>query len=130
MVTYHKTSHAHIGVEYKTPLKRIKPKFQIGCSCYSQNRPQSFDAVTSPFCQDSSLEFRIRILCSDADIVLYLDLQQDINHGLMREFQDKNISLPIPVQTLYLDQPKRSKKQVRGSPSTDKSSVFHWPTPT
>ncbi|APD47945.1 mechanosensitive ion channel family protein [Synechococcus sp. CS-602] len=92
-----------IGVEYKTPLKTIKQIPELVAAVIRRNRPAEFDRCHFTRFADSSLEFEFVYFVPDADIVLYLDLQQDINHGLMEEFQDKNISFAYPSQTLYLE---------------------------
>ncbi len=52
---------------------------------------------------DFSLIFEVAYYVSTSDYNRYMDIQQEVNLNLMKEFTAKNISFAYPTQTLFVN---------------------------
>ncbi|MCT0249104.1 mechanosensitive ion channel family protein [Synechococcus sp. CS-205] len=92
-----------IGVLYQTPLETVKAIPGLVEAVIRSNPPAEFDRCHFTRFADSALEFEFVYFIPDSDIVLFLDMQQQINHGIMETFQQNNIDFAYPSQTLFLE---------------------------
>jgi small-conductance mechanosensitive channel len=92
-----------IGVVYQTPLATVKAIPGLVERVIRSNPPAEFDRCHFTRFADSALEFEFVYFVPDADMVLFLDLQQQINHGIMESFQNHGIDFACPTQTLFLE---------------------------
>jgi small-conductance mechanosensitive channel len=91
-----------IGVVYQTPADTVTRIPRLVEEVIRANPPAEFDRCHFTRFADSALEFEFVFFVPDADIVLALDLQQAINLGIMRCFEEKGIDFAYPTQTLFV----------------------------
>jgi MscS family membrane protein len=93
-----------IGVVYQTSLDTMQAIPGLIRSVVEEHKPAEFDRCHFTRFAGSSLDFEFVYFVPDSNIVLYLDLQQKINLGIMEAFQQRGIEFAYPTQTLFLEQ--------------------------
>ncbi|WP_216901089.1 mechanosensitive ion channel family protein [Synechococcus sp. CCY 9618] len=93
-----------IGVLYETPVEKVAAIPELVAQVVQAHPPAEFDRCHFTGFADSALDFEFVFFVPDGDIVLFLDLQQQINLGILRSFEDQEIGFAYPTQTLYLEQ--------------------------
>jgi len=101
-----------IGVVYQTSVDTVKAIPGLVEAAIRSNPPGEFDRCHFTRFADSALEFEFVYFIPDADIVLFLDVQQQINHAIMESFQQHGIEFAYPSQTLYLDSVQLKTREV------------------
>ena len=94
----------NLRVTYQTPyeyLQKIGPIVQQIIGGQSQAR---FDRVHFKEYGDSALIYEVVYYITTPDYNLYMDVQQAINLGIYRRFQEAGITFAYPTRTLHLQQ--------------------------
>lgn len=81
-----------IGVVYQTPVEQVAAIPELVAQVVQAHPPAEFDRCHFTGFTDMALEFEFVFFVPDGDMVLYLDLQQKINLGLLRRFEDQGIN--------------------------------------
>ncbi len=92
-----------IGVVYQTPVEKVAAIPELVARVIAEHPPAEFDRCHFTGFADSALEFEFVFFVPDGDMELYLDLQQKINLGILRRFEEQAIAFAYPTQTLYLE---------------------------
>jgi small-conductance mechanosensitive channel len=91
------------GIAYETPMTEIERLPQtvreIVSASYLDTR---FDRAHFKGYGDSALLFEVVYYVLDPDYNKYMDIQQEINLGLLAALRDRNISFAYPTRTLYV----------------------------
>ena len=93
-----------IGLRYQTPVQTVRAIPNLIESVIRQHPPAQFDRCHFTRFANSALEFEFVYLVPDDDFVVYLNLQQQINIGIMEVFRDQGIEFAYPTQTLFLEE--------------------------
>ncbi len=97
-----RVSHT-IGVLYETPVEKVAAIPDMVARAVQAHPPAEFDRCHFTGFADSALEFEFVFFVPDGDMVVYLDLQQQINLTILGTFEEQSISFAYPTQTLYLE---------------------------
>ncbi len=92
-----------IGVVYQTPVEQVADIPELVARVVNDHPPAEFDRCHFTGFTDSALEFEFVFFVPDGDMVLFLDLQQKINLGILSRFEEQAIAFAYPTQTLYLE---------------------------
>jgi small-conductance mechanosensitive channel len=91
------------GIAYETPMDEIERLPQtvkeIVSASYLETR---FDRAHFKGYGDSALLFEVVYYVLDPDYNKYMDIQQEINLGLLAALRDRKISFAYPTRTLYV----------------------------
>ncbi|CAK6696189.1 hypothetical protein BBFGKLBO_02000 [Synechococcus sp. CBW1107] len=101
-----------IGVVYQTSVETVKAIPALVEAAIRSKRPAEFDRCHFTRFADSALEFEFVYFIPDADMVLFLDVQQEINHAIMETFQKHDIEFAYPSQTLFLESSRVATREV------------------
>jgi small-conductance mechanosensitive channel len=63
---------------------------------------------------DSSLNFEVVYLVLDPDYNIYMDIQQAVNLGIYRRFEQEKIDFAFPTRTLYVAQTELTEARAAG----------------
>ncbi|MFH1413405.1 MAG: mechanosensitive ion channel family protein [Candidatus Omnitrophota bacterium] len=92
-----------IGVTYQTELEQLKAIPQIIKKVINNIKDTTFDRAHFFSYGDFALIFEIVYYVVGADYNKYMDIQQEINFGIKKEFEVKEIEFAYPTQTLYVN---------------------------
>ena len=96
-----------LGVTYQTPSEKIEEAVKIVEQIIIDHPDVTYDrghfAAFSAFSLD--LEFVYFVLSNDYN--QYMDIQQDVNFRVLREFEKRGIKFAYPTQTLYLNKEEK-----------------------
>ena len=93
-----------IGVTYQTPREKIIDIPVFIKKIIENIADTQFDRAHFSSFGNFSLDFEVVYYILGADYNKYMDIQQQINLEIMREFEERNIDFAYPTQTLYLNQ--------------------------
>jgi small-conductance mechanosensitive channel len=93
-----------IGVVYQTPLSQMQEIPKIIKGVITGISDAVFDRAHFLSYGDFSLIFEIVYYVIGGDYNKYMDIQQQINFGIMEEFNKRDIQFAYPTQTIYLSQ--------------------------
>lgn len=105
----------HFGVLYQTPvtaLEAIPAKVRKQVEATPNTR---FDRAHFLKFGDSSLDFEVVYWMTVPDYGAYMDAQQAINLGLVREFEAAGIGFAYPTRTLFIENIPQPAAQSSGS---------------
>lgn len=92
-----------LGVTYQTPAEKIEEAVKIVEQIIIDHPDVTYDrghfATFGPFSLD--LEFVYFVLSNDYK--QYMDIQQDVNFRVLREFEKRGIEFAYPTQTLFVN---------------------------
>jgi small-conductance mechanosensitive channel len=91
-----------LGVTYQTPLKQVKIIPGIIEKIVRGVKETTFDRAHFFSYGDFSLIFETVYYVMSRDYNKYMDIQQEINFAIKKEFEAKNIEFAYPTQTLYV----------------------------
>jgi len=91
-----------VGVVYQTPLKQVQEIPKIIKAVIAGINDTVFDRAHFFAFGDFSLVYEVVYYVIGGDYNKYMDIQQQINFGIMEEFQKRNIKFAYPTQTLHL----------------------------
>ena len=90
-----------LKVTYDTPLEKLKKIPDIVSKATEKIESLSLDRVHFKQFGDFSLDFEVVYYIETSDYNQYMDLQQDLNYGIMEGFEKEGISMAYPTQTIY-----------------------------
>ncbi|MFH1726547.1 MAG: mechanosensitive ion channel domain-containing protein [Elusimicrobiota bacterium] len=91
------------GVVYQTPYDKVRTIPDIVKDVVGGVKEARLDRVHFKAFGSSSLDFEVVYYVLSGDYNLYMDIQQTINLGLMKRFEEQKIEFAYPTQTLYLN---------------------------
>ncbi|MFH1247586.1 MAG: mechanosensitive ion channel family protein [Candidatus Omnitrophota bacterium] len=91
-----------LGVTYQTPLEKIKIIPGIIQNIIKNIKDTAFDRAHFLSYGDFSLVFEIVYYVIGADYNKYMDIQQEINFAIKKEFEARAIEFAYPTQTLFV----------------------------
>jgi small-conductance mechanosensitive channel len=90
-----------IGVTYQTPsVKLVKIPLIIQDIIKNQEHA-TFDRTHFSAFAESSLNFETVYFIEQSDMLLYMNIQQEINLGIYKAFEKEGINFAYPTQTVY-----------------------------
>ena len=92
-----------IGVEYSTPLEKMKLIPDIIKNAIEEQGNTEFYSARFIEFADSSLNFEVIYYVLDADYLVYVSTVENINHKIMEEFAKINVNFAFPSRTLYVN---------------------------
>jgi small-conductance mechanosensitive channel len=96
-----------LGVTYQTPAEKIEDAVKIVEQIIIDHPDVTYDrghfAAFGPFSLD--LEFVYFVLSND--YIQYMNIQQDVNFRVLREFEKLGIEFAYPTQTLFVNKEER-----------------------
>lgn len=97
------------GVTYDTPPDAAEAIPGIVRGLVQADQKLRFDRAHFHAFGDSSLDYEVVYHVLDSDYGAYMDAQQRLNLGLLREFAARGIEFAFPTRTLYLVHPGNGK---------------------
>ena len=92
-----------VGVVYQTPVEKLERIPGIIRAVVEAQEDCRFDRSHFASYGDFSLNFETVYYVTKADYTVYMDVQQAINLGLFRRFQDEGIEFAYPTQTVFVE---------------------------
>lgn len=120
-----------IGVTYDTPVDKLRRAASIIREAIESQDKTKFDRANFSSFGDFSLIFEAVYFVLEPDYNLMMDIQENVNLALVREFEKEGIQFAFPTQTLYLQQSGSRKSadaaQGRAAPNPDASGGENGP---
>ncbi|KPK41994.1 MAG: mechanosensitive ion channel protein MscS [Omnitrophica WOR_2 bacterium SM23_29] len=91
-----------LGVTYQTPLEKLKIIPGIIENTIKNVKDTTFDRAHFFSYGDFSLIFEIVYYVTGADYNKYMDIQQEINFAIKKEFESRDIEFAYPTQTVFV----------------------------
>jgi small-conductance mechanosensitive channel len=91
-----------VGVTYQTPRQKVEEIPGIITAIIKENSNAQFDRAHFQKFGDFALVFEVVFYVLSGDYNMYMDVQQDINVKIMKEFEERNIEFAYPTQTLFV----------------------------
>lgn len=96
-----------IGVEYGTPAEKLEKipgylKGIIEAVKRDGKHMTKVERIHFKSFGDSALMYEIMYTINSNDYNIYMDVQQEINLGIVRKFKKEKIGIAYPTQTIYL----------------------------
>ena len=111
-----------VGVTYDTSLEKLKEIPKIIENILNKMDSADFSRAHFKEFGDSSLIFEGVYFIKSKEYGLYMDTHQQFNLELLKEFRKKSIVIAFPTRTLWINEEKSVKKNVR-SETRKKSGV-------
>lgn len=92
-----------LGVTYQTSLEHLKEAPKIIEKIIKETGDTVFDRAHFASYGDFSLNFEVVYYVLSSDYNKYMDVQQEINFAVKKEFEAKGIDFAYPTQTLYVN---------------------------
>jgi len=92
-----------LGVTYQTPLKQLKEIPGIIENIIKNIKDTIFDRAHFSSYGDFNLIIEVVYYVIGNNYNKYMDIQQEINFAIKKEFEDRGIEFAYPTQTLYLN---------------------------
>jgi len=92
-----------LGVTYQTSLEQLKIMSGIIEKVIKDVKDTTFDRAHFFSYGDFSLVFEVVYYVMSRDYNIYMDIQQEINFDIKKEFDARDIVFAYPTQTLYLN---------------------------
>lgn len=90
------------GVTYQTSLEKLKAIKEIVSAIINKEDYTRLDRVHFKEYGDFSLNFEVVYFVTQPDYNLYMDVQEQINHEIFRQFGEEGIEFAYPTQTIFL----------------------------
>ena len=91
-----------LGVTYDTPLEKVKAIPKALKEIITNTKDAAFDRAHFSAYGDFSLIFEIVYYVLTGDYNKYMDIQQEMNLAIKKEFEKQKIEFAFPTQTLYV----------------------------
>jgi small-conductance mechanosensitive channel len=91
-----------LGVTYDTPLEKVKGISKVIEEIITNTKDAAFDRAHFSAYGDFSLIFEIVYYVLSGDYNKYMDIQQEINLAIKKEFEKRKIEFAFPTQTVYV----------------------------
>ena len=98
------------GVIYSTPLESMEIIPKLVRDVIDSIENATFSRCHFVQFGSSSLDFELCYIIPTNNYMQAMDVQQEVNLGIMRAFAQRNISFAFPTQTLYVNQVERPDK--------------------
>lgn len=92
-----------LGVTYQTPLEQLKTIPAIIENVIKNVKDTIFDRAHFSAYGDFNLIFEVVYYVIGSNYNKYMDIQQEINFAIKKEFEAKGIEFAYPTQTLYVN---------------------------
>ena len=92
-----------IGVGCDTSEKKLKSIPEIIKKIIENQKDVSFERAHFISFGDYSLDFEVVYIVNTTDYIRYLDVQQDINLAIKKEFDKLKIDMPFPTQAVIVN---------------------------
>ncbi|WP_440108768.1 mechanosensitive ion channel family protein [Acidovorax sp. BL-A-41-H1] len=90
------------GVAYDTPVDKVEAIPGVVRRLVEAQAALRFDRAHFKGFGDSSLDFEVVYIVKDPGFNVYMDMQQTINLGLMREFGAMGVEFAFPTRTIHI----------------------------
>lgn len=90
------------SASYGTSVAKLKKIPKIIKEVISCEKKARFDRAHLKEMNDFSLDYEVVYYILDNDYTVYMDVQQRINIGIIKGFEDEGIDVPFPTQTVHL----------------------------
>jgi len=91
------------GVQYDTGTKKLQKIKKIVKDIFEKVEEADLDRVHFKEFADSSLNYEVVYYVNTSDYNKYMDVQEEINMRLYKEFEKAKISFAFPTRTIYLE---------------------------
>lgn len=91
-----------IGVEYGTPKKKLEQVNEIMKDVFTHIDLADFDRSHFKNFGDFSLNYEIVYYINSSDYNDYMNVQQEINLSIVEAFEEHDISIAFPTQTIHV----------------------------
>ena len=92
----------NFGVKYETPLKKLEKINGFVKDILSKIELAELDRVHFKKFGDFSLDFEVVYYVNISDYARYMDIQQEINLALIRQFEKEGIEFAYPTQKVFV----------------------------
>ena len=92
------------GVPYDTPIEQVEAIPGVVQRLVEAQPQLEFDRAHFKAFGQSALEFEVVYIVKDPGFNLYMDLQQTLNLGLMRELAAMGVKFALPARTVHVAQ--------------------------
>ena len=92
-----------IGVVYSTSLEKVKEIPEIIENIINNVEKTTFDRAHFSSYGDFSLIFEAVYYVKESDYKVYMDIQEEINLEIKKKFEELDIELAYPTQSIYLN---------------------------
>jgi small-conductance mechanosensitive channel len=100
------------GVAANTSLEKLKKIPGIITEIIKNVKGVKFGRVHFAEFGNFSLNFELVYFIKTPDYTKYMDAKQEINFAIMEAFEEKNIVMPFPTQTILLETQKNGKEEI------------------
>lgn len=90
------------GVAYDTPADKVQAISDVVRRVVQAQPKTQFDRAHFKAFGASSLDYEVVYIVKDPSFNLYMDIQQAINLGLLREFQSMGVQFAFPTSTVHI----------------------------
>jgi len=90
-----------VKVIYDTSVEKLKKIPKIVAKIIKETDLAELDRVHFREFGDFSLDFEVVYYISTGDYTKYMDIQQQINYGILEEFEKENIEMAYPTQKIF-----------------------------
>lgn len=91
-----------IGVEYGTPVKKLKKANELIKKAIVGTKGVTFDRVHFNKFGDFSLNFEAVYYVEDPDYAKFMDVQQEVGFKIAESFEKEKIEFAFPTQTIHV----------------------------
>lgn len=92
-----------LGVTYQTPPEKIEEAVKIVEQIIIDHPDVTYDRGHFAGFSAFSLELEFVYFVLSNDYIQYMNIQQDVNYRVLREFEKKGIEFAYPTQTLFVN---------------------------
>jgi len=97
-----------LAVIYQTPAEKLEEIVDVVKKIVVDHPDVTYDRGHFASFGASSLDFEFVYFVLSSDYIQYMDIQQDINLQIYREFEKRGIEFAYPTQTLYLNKEEKA----------------------
>jgi len=90
-----------VKVIYDTSVEKLKKIPKIVAKIIKETELAELDRVHFREFGDFSLDFEVVYYIATGDYTKYMDIQQQINYGILEEFEKENIEMAYPTQKIF-----------------------------
>lgn len=101
----------NLGVLYQTRPEQLEKIPALVRAIVGEQAKSRFERCHCARFSDSAIEFETVYWVLDPDYNLYMDIQQAINFGIKRRFEENGIDFAFPTQTIVFDGPLRIARE-------------------
>jgi small-conductance mechanosensitive channel len=90
-----------VKVTCDTPVEKLKKIPQIIAKILKETNMADLDRVHFRQFGDFSLDFEVVYYIKTGDYNKYMDIQQQVNYGILEEFEKEKIEMAYPTQKIF-----------------------------